>query len=62
MGSIGEVIAKERYGLELLPSSSERHDARTVDGKMVKNNGTLNWLFADLKSKQVEVGNVPQLF
>ena len=36
VGSIGEVIAKERYGLELLPSSSERHDAVAKDGRMVQ--------------------------
>ena len=36
VGSIGEVIAKERYGLDLLPSSSERHDAVAKDGRMVQ--------------------------
>ena len=28
VGSIGEVVAAERYGLELLPTGSEGHDAR----------------------------------
>ena len=28
VGSIGEVIAASKYGLELLPASSERHDAK----------------------------------
>lgn len=36
VGSIGEVYAKEKYGLELLPASAEKHDAVTPDGKMVQ--------------------------
>jgi hypothetical protein len=35
VGSIGEVIAAERYGLELLPPSSKTHDA-TKDGLQVQ--------------------------
>lgn len=31
LGSIGEVYAAERYGIELAKSSSERHDGTTVD-------------------------------
>jgi len=36
VGSIGEVLAAAKYGLELLPGSSERHDAKTLDGKHVQ--------------------------
>ena len=31
LGSIGEVYAAERYGIELAKSSSERHDGTTTD-------------------------------
>ncbi len=36
VGSIGEVLAAHRYGLELLPPSTERHDARASDGRRVQ--------------------------
>ena len=36
VGSIGEVIVAEHYGLELLPNSTKTHDAKTSDGKMVQ--------------------------
>lgn len=36
VGSLGEVLAANTYGLELLPSSSERHDARAPDGRLVQ--------------------------
>lgn len=36
VGSIGEILAAYHYGLELLPSSSERHDAVASDGHMVQ--------------------------
>ncbi len=36
VGSIGEVIVAEHYGLDLLPNSTKTHDARTKDGKMVQ--------------------------
>ena len=36
VGSIGEVIVEEHYGLELLPSSTEIHDAVSADGKLVQ--------------------------
>ena len=36
VGSIGEVLAASRYGLELLTASSEIHDAKTPDGKFVQ--------------------------
>ena len=35
VGSIGEVYAAEKYGLLLLEASSEKHDARSEDGKMM---------------------------
>jgi hypothetical protein len=36
VGSIGEVLAASRYGLELLPSSTQSHDARTSNGTLVQ--------------------------
>jgi hypothetical protein len=36
VGSIGEVIASAWYGLELLPCSTEAHDARSSDGRLVQ--------------------------
>lgn len=36
VGSLGEVLASHYYGLELLPCSTECHDARTSDGILVQ--------------------------
>ena len=36
VGSIGEVIVVEHYGLDLLPNSTETHDAVSADGKYVQ--------------------------
>ena len=36
VGSLGEVMAAHDYGLELLPASAERHDARTQDSRLVQ--------------------------
>lgn len=36
VGSIGEVIVAEHYGLELLRSSTETHDAVSTEGKYVQ--------------------------
>ncbi len=36
IGSIGEVIAAYHYGLDLLPSSTEQHDAIAPDGRLVQ--------------------------
>ena len=36
VGSIGEVIAAHRYGLQLLPHSHQGHDARTPSGVLVE--------------------------
>ena len=36
VGSIGEVLAAERYGLELLKASHKTHDATTPGGRMVQ--------------------------
>lgn len=36
VGSLGEVLASHYYGLELLPCSTECHDARTTDGVLVQ--------------------------
>ena len=36
VGSIGEVLAAERYGLSLLTASHQTHDAQASDGRMVQ--------------------------
>ncbi|MHC4705518.1 MAG: DUF6998 domain-containing protein [Planctomycetota bacterium] len=36
VGSIGEVIAAAKYGVELLPASAEGHDAKAPDGRLVQ--------------------------
>lgn len=36
VGSIGEVLAAEQYGLVLLPASHKTHDAEAPDGRMVQ--------------------------
>ena len=36
VGSIGEVLAAHYYGLELLPNSFQRHDAKTFGGQLVQ--------------------------
>ena len=36
VGSIGEVIVAEHYGLTLLPNSTKTHDAVSKDGKYVQ--------------------------
>jgi hypothetical protein len=36
IGSIGEVIARDEYGLELLTASARGHDAITADGRRVE--------------------------
>ena len=36
VGSIGEVYAAEKYGLSLLEASSEKHDARSANGRLIQ--------------------------
>ena len=36
VGSLGEVLGATFYGLELLPCSTECHDARAADGRLVQ--------------------------
>ena len=36
IGSIGEVYAAEKYGLTLLETGSEKHDARSSDGRLIQ--------------------------
>jgi len=36
IGSIGEVIAAESFGLTLLPNSTPEHDATAYDGRLVQ--------------------------
>ena len=50
VGSIGEVFAAYSYDLELLPSSAERHDARTRDGREVQIKATQGMRTVALRS------------
>lgn len=36
IGSIGEVVAAQMFGLALLPSSTAKHDAKATDGRFVQ--------------------------
>jgi len=36
VGSIGEVYAAEKYGLTLLETGSEKHDACSADGRLIQ--------------------------
>lgn len=36
VGSLGEALAADRYGLKLLPASTEGHDAHGPDGRLVQ--------------------------
>src|SRR5437867_11466330 len=36
VGSLGEVLVSHYYDLELLPCSSECHDAKAADGRLVQ--------------------------
>lgn len=36
VGSLGEVLASYHYNLELLPGSTECHDAKATDGRLVQ--------------------------
>ena len=36
VGSIGEAYAAEKYGLSLLKACSEKHDARSEDGRLIQ--------------------------
>ena len=36
VGSIGEVIVAEHYGLTLLPNSTKTHDAVSKDGRLIQ--------------------------
>ena len=36
VGSIGEVLVADKYGLELLDNSTKTHDAKTKSGKLVQ--------------------------
>ena len=36
VGSIGEVLAAQRYDLALLPMSEKTHDAKAADGRLVQ--------------------------
>lgn len=53
VGSIGEVLAAHRYGLELLPASAEGHDATTADGRLVQIKAT--------QSKSIALRSEPDL-
>lgn len=36
VGSIGDILAADRFALTLLPNGAERHDARAADGRLVQ--------------------------
>lgn len=36
VGSIGEVLVAEAYGIALYPNSAERHDGKSLDGREVQ--------------------------
>lgn len=36
VGSIGEVFAAEKYGIDLFPASEETHDGKSPDGRLVQ--------------------------
>ena len=51
VGSIGEVLVAENYGLQLLPASYETHDALTRDGRYVQIKAT--------QVKQIAISSEP---
>ena len=51
IGSIGEVIAAYYYGMELMRSSMEQHDAIAPDGRMVQIKITQGWRHIALRSE-----------
>lgn len=51
IGSIGEVIAAFHYNLELLTSSSAKHDAVSSDGRFVQIKATQGNRFIGLRSE-----------
>ena len=52
VGSIGEVLAAEHYGLTLLPNSSETHDAVSDDGRLVQIKAT--------QTKRIAISSEPE--
>lgn len=52
IGSIGEVIAAEEYGLELFEASHPVHDAKTQDGKLVQIKAT--------QGDRIAIGECPE--
>jgi hypothetical protein len=52
VGSLGEVLAAYYYDLELLTASTEKHDARAKDGRLVQVKAT--------QSKSVALRSEPQ--
>lgn len=52
VGSLGEVLAAYRYGLKLLPASSERHDARAQGGELVQIKAT--------QGERIALGSEPE--
>ena len=51
VGSIGEVLVAENYGLKLLPASYETHDAVAPDGRYVQIKAT--------QVKQISISSEP---
>lgn len=51
LGSIGEVLVSEHYGLTLLPNSTKTHDAISIDGRLVQIKAT--------QTKQISISSEP---
>jgi hypothetical protein len=50
VGSIGEVLAAHHYGLELLPASTEGHDATAEDGRQVQVKATQDFSWPEKRA------------
>ena len=51
VGSIGEILAAERYGLTLFPNSTQTHDALARDGRLVQVKAT--------QTKRISISSAP---
>ena len=52
VGSLGEVLAEYRYGLDFLPNSTEYHDARARNGRLVQVGAT--------QGRKIGLGSEPE--
>jgi hypothetical protein len=61
VGSLGEVIAAERYGLELMPPSTQGYDAIDADGRRVEIKATFGTRGVALRDNHADLLLVLQL-